>query len=369
MKRYLVLFSVFFIGLFTFLTAVVFTVDPYGLFWDEFNNQFPRKTAASDKGRTIKTYQVEGRAIETLIVGNSRVEVGMPPYHNLYGSSVFNIGIPGAGILMQYDYGWHAVRSSKGVKRALIAVDFVDFLSKGGTEYGWQGEWQKRLRYRLEKGFDSLDNNLNRAKEFSGFIFSQDAVVDSILTFTQQDSYINALNYNGFNDGNLYIDLVKVEGYLALYQQKNQELKERLFDKNLKFNSETALFIILEKFISSLKSADVEVIIFINPYQKQYLDIVEQAGFAKDFRNWKGRINQIAKEYKVDFYDFSILSLPVKSIPPLSSNNPDDNQYFWEPAHYKKALGKLILDAIQDKNCNQKIGMHIETICDYQPSR
>lgn len=366
MKRYLLLFSSLFFVLFISVAVGVVFVDPYGLFRYSDNDYFPRKTSASNKGRLVKSYQVEGQQIETLIIGNSRVEIGMPQNHFFYGKSVFNIGLPGAGLLMQYDYGWHAVKSSKGVKKVLIAVDFVDFLSKEGIEISWRGQWQSRLKYQLPNGEQVTDNKIYRAKEFLSFLFSQDAIIDSILTVITQRKNINSLSYNGFNDGRLYIDLVSVEGYGSLYKQKNVELRQRLSEQSIRFNIQSDYFLMLEKFVSLLQSENIEVIIFVNPYQEPYLDIVNEAGFKLDLERWKVRIKQLASQKRVDFYDFSILSLPVRDVAPLNSRNPNDNEYFWEPAHYKQKLGTLMLDAIQHKDCDHLIDQRKETICIYQ---
>jgi hypothetical protein len=361
MKAYLWSFLFCVVLILTIGLSTSWLIDPYALYQHPEQALFSRKTAAADKGRTIKSYQVNQQDVVSLIVGNSRVELGMPEHHPFYDGAVFNMGLPGAGVLMQYDYAWHAVKTNTMIKQVLVAVDFVDFLGSKGGEQNWYGNWQFRLDYRLGDKTTLLPPNRKRYLERLSLVFSQDALIDAALTSLQQQRDVNALNYYGFNDGALYRHVVRTESYAALYQQKQQELQTRLANPALVLVDNSAAIQALKRFLSLLQQEQIEVVLFINPYQQPYLELIEQAGLADEMTRWKQQIVEIAKSYNIDLYDFAIESVPVTLPAPLQSRQPDDNPYFWEPAHYKTHLGQLMLNAMQQKQCQQSIdGVSVE---------
>jgi len=361
MKRYLWSFLLFLLLLLTVGVSSSWFIDPYGLYQQANSALFERKTAAADKGRTIKSYQVSQRNVVSLIVGNSRVELGMPQNHPLYGGPVFNMGLPGAGVLMQYDYAWHAVNTNRTLKQVLVAVDFVDFLGSKAVEQSWHGNWQYRLDYRLGDKTTLLPLNGQRYFEKLSLLFSQDALVDGVITALQQKRDVNALNYYGFNDGALYRHAIRSESYAALYQQKQQELRARLANPALVLVDNSAALQALQRFLSLLREQQIAVVLFINPYQQPYLDLIQQAGLTDEMLRWKQQIIDIAQSHAIDLYDFAVPSLPVTLPAPLQSRQPDDNLYFWEPAHYKTQLGELMLNAMQQQQCQQLIdGISVE---------
>ena len=167
MKHYLQTFCIAFLLMLVSGSAWIWLVDPYALYPQEKEVLFPRKTAASDKGRNIKSYQVEKQSFESLIIGNSRVELGLPKSHSFYLGKVFNMGLPGAGVMMQYDFGWHAIKSTGSVRQVLVAVDFLDFLSVSPWDGSWNGNWQFRLKYRIGDKTDFVLQPVKRYGDLS----------------------------------------------------------------------------------------------------------------------------------------------------------------------------------------------------------
>lgn len=159
----------------------------------------------------------------------------------------------------------------------------------------------------------------------------------------------------------MYRHAIRSESYAALYQQKQQELRARLANPALVLVENSAALQALQRFLSLLREQQIAVVLFINPYQQPYLDLIQQAGLADEMRRWKQQIIDIAQSHAIDLYDFAVPSLPVTLPAPLQSRQPDDNRYFWEPAHYKTQLGELMLNAMQQQQCQQPIdGISVE---------
>lgn len=361
---YLRFFMVCILLLIITIAGFTYLVNPYAVFGaGPLADVMSRKTAAADKGRVIKSYQALAQQPEVLLVGNSRVEIGLPAKHPIYQGKVFNLGLPGAGVLMQYDYAWHVVKSTGKVKQIFLAVDFVDFLTTESAAKPLIGNWQIRLNYQLNQAHTPVTNHWAQGKEQLSFLLSQSALVDTFLTLIQQKRDVNALSEHGFNDGRLYHHIVRSEGFAVLYQQKQQELTARLANTALKVQADSTGFQALELFLQLLAEQGIDVTLFVNPYHYPYLDVIKQSGLQGEFDHWKHLISAVAQKRQLSLYDFSIASELV--IAPLQESSRDisDNKYFWEPAHYRQAMGALMLDAMQTGNCQVQTEGRIVEIC------
>lgn len=361
MASYLRHFSLFILCIFIVVVAGSYWVDPYGV-W-QTNDSFPRKVAASEKVRQIKSYQSLQYSPEILIVGNSRVEIGMPQKHPFFQGDVYNLGIPGSSVVMQYDYAWHLIQTQNKVRQVLLAVDFVDFLSAKPAHTNLDGDWQARLNYFLSKPHQNNRNIWVQSQEQLQLLFSQSAIFDSFKTVVSQSQDLNAIFINGFNDGRLYHSIVRNEGFGSLYNQKVNEIQNSLQRPGLRFKSVGREFIALETFLQLLQTKGIAVTLFINPYQYQYLDLIEQNGLQESFLDWKTKIQQAASQHQIPLYDFAIRSNLVNAPAILESRRLQDNPYFWEPSHYRQAFGKVMLDAMQEKNCTIKVMASSSTVC------
>jgi phage-related protein len=352
MQHYLKLVLLFItLGLTVFI-ALSYWVDPYGIYLNS-SDAFPRKMAAADKGRTIKPYQVMHIAPYTLIVGNSRVELGMPFRHPFYqGKAVYNMGLPGASIAMQYAYSQHAIVQNDSVQQVVIALDFLDFTSdaKNIVTSVDNSRWSWRLL--ADNGPKKFADNKLFYTERISLLFSLTAIVDSIETIALQPNNINALNRFGFNDGKSYQFHVAAEGFGAIYQQKADELDSRLSKQHLVFSKNSYHIKTLDNFIQQLKQNNLSVFLLINPYQKPYLDKITQYRLDSHFLSWKQEMAAVAAKHHILLYDFAINSPLVNDVVAKQSRNAQDSPYFWEPAHYRPAFGNLILDALLTGNCH-----------------
>lgn len=351
MNNYMKCIIVFSSSVLFIICLASYLIDPYGVYI-LYKDSFPRKVAAADKGRTVKPYQVLNTSPFTLLVGNSRVEIGMPDEHPFYqGKPVYNMGLPGASINMQYSYALYSINNNSSVKQVVISVDFLDFTSR--EEEIILSPVDQDWRWRL-KGFssESFADIRRYTSERISMLFSQSAIFDSIKTVAAQKSNVNSLNRFGFNDGRLYHFHVKNEGFGALYRQKEQELDKRLSSQNLVFTEKSYHLRTLEKFINELIKKEIKVYLFINPYQYPYLNKLSQYNLDSHFENWKIQLAKLAARYNLNLYDFAIYSpIVTETIVSPSSKNIDHSKYFWEPSHYRPALGELILFILQHGDC------------------
>lgn len=352
MHRYLQLVLLFITAGLILLLAFSYWLDPYGIY-SSSSAAFPRKVAAADKGRTVKPYQVMHSAPYTLLVGNSRVELGMPLQHPFYREQpVYNMALPGANIAMQYAYAQHAIKNNKSVQQVVIALDFLDFVSASNDILTAMDNSRWSWRLTTDNAAKEFADSKRYYAERISLLFSLTAIVDSIETIILQHNNVNALNKFGFNDGKSYLFHVAAEGFGAIYQQKADELDTKLSKQPLIFSNRSYHLKTLDNFITQLKQNHIAVFLLINPYQKPYLDKINQYQLEQHFFNWKQALATLAVQQQLVLYDFAIRSPLVNEVVATQSHTPQDSPYFWEPAHYRPAFGTLILDSLLTGNCH-----------------
>ncbi|MFT4582978.1 MAG: hypothetical protein ACI915_002020 [Gammaproteobacteria bacterium] len=106
-------------------------VDPYGI-WDAprvggFNAKKPQ---AATRKQIVKPYMVKRVMPRTVIVGNSRPDMGLDPESTCWRADrlpVYNSSIPGSSVLTQLLLAAHAIETS-GTTQVFVGVDFRDYL-------------------------------------------------------------------------------------------------------------------------------------------------------------------------------------------------------------------------------------------------
>lgn len=286
---------------------------------------FSKKPEAADRVRTFKKYQAVDQNVETLIAGNSRVEMGLDPNSPYFENKrVYNIGVPGLTLSAQVAYANNLIKTNT-IKRIFMGVDFINFLSQQPVQ---------------EEPVDFADNYY--ADYFSA-ILSLDALNASIVTVFNQGQYASTRTDKGFNPANDYIPILNNEGQEVLTEQKlamfsAQINGDRFYKKEL-IAAEVSSLTIFKQALLSWKSRGIQVVVFINPYQDRYYNVIKKEGLTQDFEIWRDTIKEIAMQTNSRFFDFTDLGKSHSNL----KNDEGELAYFWEPAHYKKELGEKML--------------------------
>ena len=100
------------------VAAINVVVDPYGIFRLVDRTGFNSvKPAAASRGPMAKAYQVLRVQPKTLILGNSRAEVGLDPNHPAWPQAarpVYNAALPGTGTATSLRYLQHVLAATAG---------------------------------------------------------------------------------------------------------------------------------------------------------------------------------------------------------------------------------------------------------------
>lgn len=342
-------------------------VDPYALFGTpRITGLSQIKPASANRLRISKPYQVRRNQPRALVGGNSRPEMGIDPGHVCWPDDmrpIYNLGLPGVGVYRQARTLQHASYKND-VVLILWGLDFADFLSPRHAydNTPWppgKREYEDGLVVNAD-GTENSDYALTRFQTYLKTLVSLDTLVDSLETVFQQDNpYSSNRLDNGFNPARDYISIIRSEGQQVLFQQKNREIEKRFSGEGLTIFSEhennSEEFMSLEHLLSSMARQNIQVYLFINPYHIDYLSAIYRNGLWNDFELWKLQLAKIANRYHVPIWDFSIITRYNTEPSPRSGAGGKTLDWFWEPAHYKREVGDMMLETMLPDWCRKTL--------------
>jgi hypothetical protein len=333
--------------------------DPYGMQWSTtiagFNKQ---KTEAGNRARIIKPIRVEKVNPEVLLVGNSRIEIGIRAESNSFtGNTVYNLGIPGAIINTQLSGANTQLLNNHNLQHLILSLDFRNFIFKYTSIKNLN---DLELRYALkEKGIKEKINFYN------SILFSLDALKSSFKTISKQNSLSNDISPLGTNSAGDYQSVIFSEGLNVLMAHQLKELRKKMLRPYMTYTgqlfSENFGIELLDHFLTSHAKTHVRLSLFINPYHHSYLHILQETGHWESFIAWKTEMARLAdKHSNVEFYDFSLFNQYTNEKPNLTKLG-QPMKWFWEPAHYRSEYGEMILDVLANKKSKYPLAIKLSS--------
>jgi len=335
-KRYSIYFVISMLAIGLCIGLFNYAVNPYLMFnTPKVLNLGDKKPESDTRVRMFKKYQANFSDYNTLIIGNSRVEMGINPNSPLFENrQVYNLGIPGIGVNGQLAYAEH-VMETQAIEQIFISLDFLDFLS-----------------FNANAQFQAYSLDINEIEDCFASTLSIDATVSSIITLLSQSQYSPTRLQNGFNPAQDYWPIIKYEGQAVLFEQKISQvqagLQGKIWQPSMKQREHSPLFTLIDS-VKKWQAEGLKVHVFINPYHSEYYKQIEIAGHVRAFGNWRSAMRKsFEAELSVPFYDFTDLGESL-------SNELDENGhlvYFWEPAHYTEAMGHIMLQKMLKNSAN-----------------
>jgi hypothetical protein len=365
-RRFLVRLTGSFSVICALAAGINYFIDPYGLFGTvRVDGLNARKPASGERVRTSKPYMASAYRPKTVIAGNSRPELGLDPQSPCWPEEdkpVFNSGIPGASFYMQTQYAKHALSADSG-RKVLLGVDFLDFLTDTTALPTTSPPDWANLSKNYAGRLDIPGENAStwrmigtQAQDKLSALFSLSSLVDSFLTVAQQRMpFATDRRADGFNPGHDYEAIIRNEGQHVLFQQKNTELAARLskpgFGLFIAGQEHSTDFEALKNFLAWAQREEIEVVLFINPYHLAYLQAIDTAGLWPAFDDWKRHLTRIAGESDVPLWDFNSIDAYSTEAPPGRGKRGTSIHWYWEPAHYKREMGELMLAKLLARSC------------------
>ena len=355
------------IALLAVVTAV-FTVlvDPYRMFgtptvrgWTEL------KPRAAEQMGIAKTYQLERIAPKMLLLGNSRTEIGLDPTSSQFPDEqrpVFNAAYAGrdvcTSLLMLRDA--MAVRIPE---RIILGVDFQDFLLVARAfsqpvsgQMPQKSDAERRLLVD-DAGHRNPQREWQVWKDRLAATLTIDALLDSVRTLWDQNpARSSTMTALGFNPMRNYQEFVDREGYYGLFSSKRTAYRRQYAAYTPPdFAHPSPIIARRDRCLSELATLATEnripLTLYIHPYHADYLDMLGDLRLWESFEDWKRHLVRQVTELQrgsaeITIFDFSGYNEFTTEAVPYPGDTKSEMRWYWEPGHYKSALGEHILERI-----------------------
>ena len=359
--RYLLLWSLLASGCMVLVAAVNLAIDPYDIY-ALLNvrglNQI--KPHAGANGAMAKAYQVLRANPRTLVLGNSRAEVGFNPRSLAWPQQlqpVFNLALPGTGPITSLRYLQHAISVHRPAV-VLLGVDFMDFLvlEDDVTPRAEAGSpaMERRLLVTPE-GRPNQARLQQRVEDFVASVLSLDAFLHSIATIAaQRNAYAPHLTPQGFNPMRDYEEIARHEGYYVMFRQRDQE-NARAYLRRPKAiyqrgSATSPQFDVLRRMMDLCQEQGVELHLVIYPYHAHLLETFYSIGLWPQFEEWKRALARLTASAAhvppspvVRLWDFSGYNTISAERVPEAGDLKARTRWYWEAGHFKQELGDVML--------------------------
>ena len=357
--RYLWAWVMSTLALLVVVVAVNLVVDPYGLFRIVDVPGLNRiKSQAGERAALFKRTGVERMRPASLVLGNSRAEIGFDPESPAWPESarpVFNLALPGAGMAAVADEFAEALRGASP-RLVVVGLDFLDF----------------RVDPSSDESFTARPANADPFRELrdgGAALLTLNALADSLATIrAQHEPYAASLTDAGFNPKRDYIGVSRREGYFAMFRQRDQE-NARAYLRGPKSVFQAGkrpapAFDAVDNIIALARARGITLRFVLYPYHAHTLMLFQLTGLWPAYEDWKrelvGRVDAARGTMDVELWDFTGFSPYTAEQVPRPGDTRTELQWYWEAGHFKKSLGDLLLANVFDaQNGNEPWGRRL----------
>lgn len=326
------------------VTGVNYAVDPFSVFGTPRITGFnANKVDFLEHLRMTNVYTVERVKPKCIILGTSRAGRGLSPDHPaLAGTQCYNMALPGISLYEMRRYFQHA-QAIQPLKQAILALDFREF----NTAPDRSGAFAEA---RLAVDRDGIAQfNLFSAylPDLADVLLSTNALLSSLQTVRQQSWVSINLATNGYWQSltDNYDHAAAFNAYTRNDFRRFEEFAhgDAIFSQNADD---------LRALLRTAYQSNIQVSLLISPSHAWHWETLHQSGLWPRFEEMKRMIVTInheeatragKAEYQV--WDFTGAVRPsFEQVP--AGNKQKAMHWYWEPVHYKRALGDAVLSRV-----------------------
>jgi hypothetical protein len=354
--RYLAVWSLALAGLLLTCAAVNVLIDPYHVFGSERRPGInARKTEASSYTPLVKAAQIERIKPALVLLGTSRVDIGLDPQHAAWSAAskpVYNYGLPEASILTLQRQLDHALAAGP-VRSVVIGLEFQDFLRARLDPEAVPDEVERRF-VALSSHGASWARTQQRAIDSASATLTLGALLSSASTLaSQRAARAGDVTDLGLTSEAPYAELVRRDGYHDLFEQKNLGVVQARQTAARRFAAEAEPVFVelahLQRLMEFCRTHGIGLQLFVPPYHAHFLEIIDATGLWGRFEHWKRTLAAAVDAHRtrtganVTLWDFAVYSEHTTEAVPRKGDVRGQMQWFWEPLHFKRALGDIVV--------------------------
>lgn len=327
------------------VTGFVVVIDPYHLYRLVDSPMLNHVKPLPEQYREqIKLAQAAAVRPDLVMLGNSRVEVGLDPDSpqvSAHGHTAYNMGLSGTSLTTSERMYGQLRESAAPAAMAVIGAEFLDFLVKpdeapAAPAAAGPLPWQWR--------FDTL--------------FSIKSLSDALRTVRlQKAADPETMTARGQTPLRNYNQFARQEGYYAIFQQKAGDNAKNLVRKphNLFVAGTDRSDSIdrLRTLLDTMARDRTEVHLVIYPYHAQLMAMFDEAGLQSTMDDWRRMLVREADAVRVRYpnarisvWDFSGYGGMRCERIPGPRDTRTATRWYWEAGHFKSTLGERMLQRI-----------------------
>jgi hypothetical protein len=350
--RFLNIWACVLAGIVAIVGGVNLVVNPY----DRFD--FPRitevnvlKPAIKNYASLTKLYQVERARPVTAVLGTSRPYLGIDAASPAWPASfqpVYNYGLPGTtmgrSLLRELREAWSTGR----LRHAVAFLDFPAFFAPDPPVYGDAD--QLRLAF-LDDGAPNPDKRLQRFEDTFLSLFTLAASRDSLVTLMSQNGGDRVLDLrpDGTSTDADFAEAARAEGMSSVFAQKDAyDLSRVGVFRNFLADWKGPMpnMSIVREMIRFCREHDVTLTLILASSHADALEIYRRGGLWPRIEQIKVDLATLVAEANSDgvtAWDFlEYAPYTTEKLPP-AGDRTTPMRWFWEPVHFKRALGDIML--------------------------
>lgn len=357
-RSFVLKWAVSLIGLALAVVALNLLADPYDVFGT------PRiagismlKPGPKNHALLAKTYQVARAHPVTVLIGSSSTHIGIDASAPEWPDAmrpVYNYGIPGGYATSMSLRTLQEAVADGGVKNAVVFLDFQNFFVPEQTGPGLS---EDDRRYRLTpSGATNPDRPLQVANDMFLSVATMGALIDSLKTIAgQRDSNLLNLSPDGSSTESDFINAARADGMYDLFAQKDAfevERVARLKEVMAGWRGPLPNLDVVAAIIDFAKAHRVKLTLVITPHHGDALEIYWRNGLWTRVEQLKAELAGLvaAKGSDVVLWDFMDYSHFNVETVPVAGDRRTPTSWFWEPTHFKKQLGDVMIQRMFGQN-------------------
>ena len=320
------------------------------------------KPEAAPHEMMAKTYQVARIRPVTVLLGTSRVDLGLDPRSPLWPRSmrpVYNFGVDGAAeptVLADL----RKAAATGRLRHAYVLLDFEDFLWPAGYEADATAHYRH-----TRDGRAILVGPWQRLHDMALSTLTLAAFEDSVATLLGQ--YENpppiTLTRHGFTTDADFRSEAQAAGPYDLFAQKaGFAMQQALRGARSLANRHGALPQIgdVRAMIAFCRRHDITLTLIVPPFHVGLLEIFRKAGLWPDFLQWQRDLVALLPRdggTSVTLWNFSGANrYTTDPVPRRPGDVGETVRWYWEFTHFKPALGERMLARMLGRPSDGRFG-------------
>ncbi|HWQ94362.1 MAG TPA: hypothetical protein VN418_02540 [Gammaproteobacteria bacterium] len=321
-----------------------YAVDPFSVFGAPRIAGFnANKVDFLEHLRMTNVYAVKRIKPKCIILGTSRAGRGLSPDHPaLAVTPCYNMALPAIGLYEMRRYFQHA-QAIQPLDHAILALDFRVF----NTTPDRSGAFSETRLAVDREGIAQFNLFSAHMPDLAAALLSTKALLSSVKTVRQQRWANITLATNGYWQSltDTYDHAAAFNAYTRNSFRRFEDIAHN--DPTFSQNADD-----LRALLRAAYQSTVKVSVLISPSHAWHWETLHQSGLWPRFEEMKRMIVSInheeatrveKAEYQV--WDFSGAVDP--SLEPLPAGGKQKAmRWYWEPVHYKRALGDAVLSRV-----------------------